>query len=81
MAAWVALTINFFLPQLIPGNPVEALIGRMSQSGTVPPGEAKILTSLLGLGTGNIFQQVLAVPGRAGRTCASACRSASSPPR
>ncbi len=57
VAAWVAVTVNFLLPQLIPGNPVEALIGRMSQSGTVPPGEAKVLTSLLGLGTGNIFQK------------------------
>jgi peptide/nickel transport system permease protein len=57
VAAWVALTVNFLLPQLIPGNPVEALIGRMSQSGTVPPGEAKVLTSLLGLGTGNIFEK------------------------
>ena len=54
VAAWVALTINFLLPQLIPGNPVEALIGRMSQSGTPPPGEAKVLTALLGLGGGNI---------------------------
>ena len=41
VAAWAALTINFFLPQLIPGNPVEALIGRMSQSGTVPPGRSQ----------------------------------------
>ena len=57
VAAWAAITINFFLPQLIPGNPVEALIGRMSQSGTVPPGEAKVLTSLLGLGTGNILDK------------------------
>jgi len=57
VAAWAALTINFLLPQLIPGNPVEALIGRMSQSGSVPPGEARVLTSLLGLGTGNIFQK------------------------
>jgi peptide/nickel transport system permease protein len=57
VAAWAALTINFLLPQLIPGNPVEALIGRMSQSGSVPPGEARVLTSLLGLGTGNIFEK------------------------
>jgi peptide/nickel transport system permease protein len=57
VAAWAALTINFILPQFIPGNPVEALIGRMSQSGTVPPGEARVLSSLLGLGTGNIFQK------------------------
>ena len=57
VAAWVALTINFLLPQLIPGNPVEALIGRMSQSGTVPPGEARVLTALLGLGGGNIAEK------------------------
>jgi peptide/nickel transport system permease protein len=57
IAAWAALTINFMLPQLIPGNPVEALIGRMAQSGTPPPGEAKVLTALLGLGTGNIFDK------------------------
>ncbi len=57
IAAWAALTINFLLPQLIPGNPVEALIGRMAQSGTPPPGEAKVLTALLGLGTGNIFEK------------------------
>ena len=55
MAAWAALTVDFLLPQLIPGNPVEALIGRMSQLGTPPPGEAKVLTALLGLGGGNII--------------------------
>ena len=57
IAAWVALTINFLLPQLIPGNPVEILISRMSQSGTVPADEDQVLTRLLGLGTGNIFEK------------------------
>ena len=57
VAAWAALTLNFLLPQLIPGNPVEVLINKMSQSGPVPPGEAQVLTKLLGLGTGNIFQK------------------------
>jgi peptide/nickel transport system permease protein len=55
VAAWVALTLNFLLPQLIPGNPVEALLTKMSQAGPVPPGEDQVLTKLLGLGTGNIF--------------------------
>ena len=68
VAAWVALTINFMLPQLIPGNPVEALIGRMSQSGTPPPGEARVLTALLGLGGG-------------WSTSGSGCPSPTSPPR
>lgn len=57
VAAWVALTINFLLPQLIPGNPVEVLLTKMSQSGTVPPHEQQELTQLLGLGTGNIAEK------------------------
>jgi peptide/nickel transport system permease protein len=57
VAAWVAVTVNFLLPRLIPGNPVEVLIARMSQSGTVPANEYQTLTSLLGLGSGNIAQK------------------------
>ncbi|HTX26766.1 MAG TPA: ABC transporter permease [Streptosporangiaceae bacterium] len=57
IAAWVAVTVNFLLPRLIPGNPVEILISRMSQSGTIPADEDQVLTRLLGLGTGNIFQK------------------------
>jgi peptide/nickel transport system permease protein len=57
VAAWVALTINFLLPRLIPGNPIEVLLTKMSQSGPVPVGEQQVLTRLLGLGTGNIFQK------------------------
>src|ERR1700694_4675042 len=57
VAAWAALTLNFLLPQLIPGNPIEVLLAKMSQSGSVPPGEAQVLTKLLRLGTGNIFEK------------------------
>jgi peptide/nickel transport system permease protein len=57
IAAWVALTINFLLPQLIPGNPVEVLLTKMSQAGPVPVGEDQVLTKLLGLGGGNIFEK------------------------
>lgn len=57
LAAWLAATLNFLLPRLIPGDPVAALIGRMSQSGSVAPGEAATLRSILGLGTGNLAQQ------------------------
>jgi peptide/nickel transport system permease protein len=55
IAAWVALTLNFFLPRLIPGNPVEIIIAHQAHFGTVPPGEEASLTKLLGLGTGSIF--------------------------
>ena len=57
LAAWVALTVNFLLPQLIPGNPVDDLLTKMSQAGPVPPGEQQVLTRLLGLGSGNIFER------------------------
>jgi peptide/nickel transport system permease protein len=57
VAAWVAITLNFLLPQLIPGNPVEVLIAKMQEAGPTPPDEAQILTRLLGLGSGNIFQK------------------------
>lgn len=57
VAAWIAVTLNFLLPQLIPGNPVDILLAKMQQAGPVPPGEAEALTKLLGLGSGNIAQR------------------------
>ncbi len=57
IALWGALTLNFFLPRLIPGSPVEALLARMSQTGNPPPGEYQALQALLGLGGSNIFSQ------------------------
>ncbi|MGJ6979390.1 ABC transporter permease [Aestuariimicrobium soli] len=32
-ALFVALLLNYFLPRLIPGNPVDALVGRLAQGG------------------------------------------------
>jgi peptide/nickel transport system permease protein len=55
VAAWAAITLNFFLPRLIPGNPVEIILAHQAHFGVVPPGEAAALTKLLGLGTGTIF--------------------------
>src|SRR5689334_19457131 len=54
VAAWVAVTANFFLPRLIPGNPVEVILAHQQRFGTVPANEADILTKLLGLGTGSL---------------------------
>ena len=57
VAAWAAITLNFFLPRLIPGNPVEILMSRLDQSGSPPPGEAHRLALLLGVGTGGLLSQ------------------------
>jgi peptide/nickel transport system permease protein len=33
LAAWVALTVSFLLPRVVPGNPVASAVARASQSG------------------------------------------------
>jgi peptide/nickel transport system permease protein len=57
IAAWVALTVDFLLPRLIPGNPVEILMAKMQQAGPIPAGEEQVLTKLLGLGSGSLLQK------------------------
>ena len=57
VAAWIAITLNFFLPRLIRGNPVEIIMAHQAHFGSVPPGEATALAKLLGLGTGSVFQK------------------------
>jgi peptide/nickel transport system permease protein len=54
--AWAAITINFFLPRLIPGDPVQALISR--SHGMLDTSAIRSLYVLFGLDTDqNIFQQ------------------------
>lgn len=57
LALWGAITLNFLLPRFIPGNPVEVLLARMSESGNPPPGEYKVLANVLGVGHGNLVSQ------------------------
>ena len=57
IAAWVAITLNFFLPRLIPGNPIQIILANMSHNGTPPPNEAAILAKILGLGHGSLISQ------------------------
>jgi peptide/nickel transport system permease protein len=57
VAAWAAITLNFFLPRLIPGNPVQVLLAREQGQGPVSPQEAHSLALLLGLGQGNLISR------------------------
>jgi peptide/nickel transport system permease protein len=47
VAAFVALTINFFVPRLIPGNVVESI---MDKYPTLTPSAEKAITIMLGIG-------------------------------
>lgn len=46
---WVALTINFFIPRLMPGNPAQAMMARFR--GRVNPAAIKALETAFGINT------------------------------
>jgi len=55
VAAWVALTINFFIPRAIPGNAVQSVMAKFPN---LQPASYKALQALLGVGhPGSIWSQ------------------------
>jgi peptide/nickel transport system permease protein len=61
--AWAAITINFFLPRLIPGDPVQSLIAR--SHGMLDTSAIRSLYVLFGLDTDqNLFQQYFSYLGQ-----------------
>jgi peptide/nickel transport system permease protein len=57
VAAWVALTINFFIPRLMPGSAVEDI---MSKFPNLEPSAYKALEAMLGVGhPGSLLHQYL----------------------
>jgi peptide/nickel transport system permease protein len=63
-ALWAALTINFLLPRLMPGNPVDILLFKLSAKGPVSPETRRSLGLLLGTDTGqSLFGQYLSYLG------------------
>ena len=56
-AIWVALTINFLLPRLMPGSPVGGILQHLSPSQiSANPGIIKTYQALLGGGNNSIWQ-------------------------
>jgi len=60
MTAWAAITFNFALPRLMPGNAAESVLSRMEGSGPVTPRALHALELQFGLQTKqSIFSQYL----------------------
>ncbi|MEU1605255.1 ABC transporter permease [Micromonospora matsumotoense] len=61
VALWAALTLNFAIPRLLPGNPVDILLAKLQQrGGTVSPETRKAYALLLGGDdTGPLWKQYL----------------------
>ncbi|WP_248704720.1 ABC transporter permease [Curtobacterium sp. MWU13-2055] len=58
VAIWAAVTLNFLIPRLMPGNPVDVIISKMSATGAIiTPATRKALTVELGGGTGSWWSQ------------------------
>jgi peptide/nickel transport system permease protein len=56
VAAWVALTLNFFIPRAMPGNAVEAVMSKFP--GTLQPSAYRALEAMLGVGhAGSLWHQ------------------------
>jgi peptide/nickel transport system permease protein len=51
VTAWAAITMNFFIPRLMPGNPAQILVSRLSAQGPVAPGLYHALQVAFGLNT------------------------------
>ncbi|MGH3221589.1 MAG: hypothetical protein ACRDPY_23330, partial [Streptosporangiaceae bacterium] len=55
VAAWVALTVNFFIPRAMPGNAIEAIMAKFP---TLQPSAYRALEAMLGVGhPGSIWHQ------------------------
>jgi len=52
---WIAITLNFAIPRLLPGNPVDIILGKMR--GNVSPGTFKALKDALGFTNQNLIGQ------------------------
>lgn len=48
-AVWIAVTLDFFIPRLAPGDPVAAIVGKMSTKGYVTPAMKQTLSAMFGL--------------------------------
>jgi peptide/nickel transport system permease protein len=55
VTAWAAITLNFFIPRFMPGNPVELLISHFK--GRISPAAVKSLGALFGLSHQSIASQ------------------------
>ncbi|MGO8947980.1 MAG: ABC transporter permease [Ktedonobacterales bacterium] len=61
VALWVAVTMNFLLPRMMPGDPIDAIIAR--NQGRLPSTAIAALRAQLGLGNAPLWQQYLSYLG------------------
>lgn len=48
VALWAAVTLNFLIPRLLPGNPVDVMLSKLALKGPVDPATRRAIELLLG---------------------------------
>lgn len=61
LVSWIAITLNFFIPRLMPGNPASAILQAMAQRTGTPPSAATVRSVQLLFGNPDkpLFSQYL----------------------
>jgi len=60
LTLWAAITLNFIIPRLQPGDPAEAIVRRLvGQNKAIDPAQVQAIRLMLGIPGGNIFQQYI----------------------
>lgn len=54
---WIAVTLNFFIPRFMPGNPAQLMVQRLVGEGPVNPQLVHAVAIMLGLPTGSLLHQ------------------------
>ena len=58
LTLWAAITLNFLLPRLMPGSPVDAALAKIASTGTViTPAAKRAIEVQLGVHGGSLFSQ------------------------
>ncbi|GAA2393361.1 ABC transporter permease [Nonomuraea africana] len=63
-AAWVAITLNFLLPRLMPGDPADAIIAQMSRTQQLTPDQVRSIQQLFGAPDEPLWRQYLSYLGQ-----------------
>src|SRR5947209_17875974 len=60
LTLWAAITLNFIIPRLQPGDPAEAIVRQLvGQNKSIDPAQLAAVRAMLGVPNGNLFQQYL----------------------
>lgn len=55
LTLWAAVTLNFIIPRLQPGDPAEIMVRQITGKGEVDPAQVAAIRAMLGYGDDNVF--------------------------